>query len=116
MDLIEVRAYCLSLAGTTEDMPFDDNTIVFRVENKIYALLNLKSERQFLNLKCDPEKAIELRENYSFIVPGYHMNKKHWNTIYIKEAEPESLIKSLINDSRKLIIKALPKELKKRFT
>ena len=115
MDLIEVRAYCISLSGTTEDMPFDDNTIVFRTENKIYALLNLKAEKQFLNLKCDPEKAIELREAHSFIVPGYHMNKKHWNTIYINQAEPNTLIKSLIDHSRDLIIASLPKALKEKY-
>lgn len=76
MNIEAYRDFCLSLKGATEEFPFDNRTLVFKVQNKIFALLDIESFKQ-INLKCDPEKAIELREQFEGIIPGYHMNKKH---------------------------------------
>jgi predicted DNA-binding protein (MmcQ/YjbR family) len=80
MNIEEFREFCLSLKGTTEELPFDDNTLVFKVMGKMFALADI-NDFESINLKCDPEKAVELREKYSSVKAGYHMNKKHWNTI-----------------------------------
>ena len=82
MDAEKIRFYCLSKLIVTECFPFDEYSLAFKVGGKMFALLDLESELR-INLKCDPYKAIELREKYSSIIPGYHMNKKHWNTVYI---------------------------------
>src|SRR5690554_7505443 len=74
------RDYCLQKKHVEESLPFDDTTLVFKLNKKIFALLSLKDEVKSCNLKCDPEKAMSLRANYSGIIPGYHMNKTHWNT------------------------------------
>ncbi len=79
MNAEEIREFCLSMAETTESFPFDDTTLVFKVAGKIFALLNLEGELS-INLKCDPELALNLREHYDAVLPGYHMNKKYWNT------------------------------------
>jgi predicted DNA-binding protein (MmcQ/YjbR family) len=89
-------------------MPFGDDTLVFRVMNKIFALTNLEGEIS-INLKCDPAKAIELREEYSAIIPGYHMNKQHWNTLVMNGSLKKELVTSLISHSYELIIESLPK-------
>ena len=102
MNIEEIRMYCLSKIDTEECFPFDEETLVFKVNNKMYALLSLE-DGSSINLKCDPEKAIELREYYPEITPGYHMNKKHWNTVDLKGNLPDSLIKELINHSYTLI-------------
>lgn len=109
MNIEELRDYCLSLKGTTESFPFDEVTLVFKVEGKIYALANLDGDLS-VNLKCDPEKAIELREQYSAISPGYHMNKLHWNTVMMDGTIPEKQIKQWITDSHSLILNSLPKK------
>lgn len=103
MNIEEIRFYCLSKENTEESFPFDDETLVFKVNNKIYAILSLSGDDS-LALKCDPERAIELREYHPEITPGFHMNKKHWNTIDLKGNLPNSLIKSLIDHSYELII------------
>ncbi|MHC1703622.1 MAG: MmcQ/YjbR family DNA-binding protein [Tenuifilaceae bacterium] len=108
MNIEEIREYCLSKKGATECFPFDELTLVFKVGEKMFALSNLDGEPS-INLKCDPEKAIELREEYSSIEPGYHMNKSHWNTVYLNGSVPEKLIKDLINHSYDLIINSLSK-------
>ncbi|MDD3280016.1 MAG: MmcQ/YjbR family DNA-binding protein [Bacteroidales bacterium] len=102
MNIEEVRLYCLSKEKTEESFPFDDETLVFKVNNKMYALLSLSGDAR-LSLKCNPEKAIELREYHPEITPGYHMNKEHWNTVDLKGNLPDSLIKELINHSYTLI-------------
>ena len=81
MNIEDYYNYCLSLKGSEEHMPFDKKTLVFKVKNKIYTLTNIENF-EFINLKCNPEKALELRERYHSVKPGYHMNKKHWNSIY----------------------------------
>lgn len=113
MNIEDLRLYCLSLhASVTEDFPFDEVTLVFRIGGKIFALLPLDASTPSINLKCDPIKAIELRETYSFIKPGYHMNKKHWNTITLSELAQPELIKSLLKHSFDLIHASLPKSIK----
>ncbi len=102
MNIEEVRLYCLSKEKTEESFPFDDETLVFKVNNKMYALLSLSGDAR-LSLKCNPEKALELREYHPEITPGYHLNKQHWNTIDLNGNLPNSLIKKLINHSYTLI-------------
>lgn len=111
MNIEELRNYCLSKKGATESFPFDDVTLVFKVMNKMFALMSLDGNLS-INLKCDPEKAIELREEYSAVLPGYHMNKKHWNTVNIDESLPTNLIHEWIDSSYQLIVASLPKKLK----
>ncbi len=102
-----VREYCLTLKGVAESFPFDDDTLVFKVMGKIFALVSL--EARSLNLKCDPEKAIALRESYDDVTPGYHMNKKYWNTIQLTGHVPEKLIREWITDSYRLVVAGLPR-------
>ncbi|NVO08365.1 MAG: MmcQ/YjbR family DNA-binding protein [Bacteroidales bacterium] len=108
MNIEELREYCISKKGVTEGFPFDEVTLVFKVGGKMFALTNLDGEPS-VNLKCDPEKAIELREQYSAIIPGYHMSKLHWNTVYMDRSLPENLIKELIDLSYQLVLASLPK-------
>ena len=111
MNIEEVREYCLNKKGVTESFPFDDVTLVFKVMNKMFALLALDGDLS-INLKCQPEKAIELRERYDFVKPGYHMNKKHWNTVEIYRCTDNKLIREWIDDSYDLVVKSLPKKLR----
>lgn len=115
MNIETLRDYCLSKKGTTESFPFGEDTLVFKVMNKMYALTNLDGDLS-VNLKCDPEIAIGLREEYSFVVPGYHMNKQHWNTIYIDDTIADLLIKAWIDQSYNLIVKSLPKKVQHELT
>lgn len=114
MNVEEVRLYCLKKIGVTESFPFNDTTLVFKVLDKMFALVNL-GDNQSLNLKCDPEKAIALREHYDEVLPGYHMNKKLWNTIILDGNIPDNLIKEWINDSYCLVIEKLPEKLKQKL-
>lgn len=113
MNIEEVREYCLSFEGAEESFPFGDDTLVFKAGGKIFALIPLNKSELSVNLKCEPELAIELREKYSFVRPGYHMNKKHWNTIYNIELIPEKELKEWIKHSYAEVIKKLPKNTKK---
>ena len=101
--------FCLSLPYTTEAFPFDQNTLVFKVGGKIFALLDLDNFDS-VNLKCDPEEALELRESYTAISGGYHMNKKHWNTIQINLDVDDKLLLQLTEKSYKLVFNSLPKK------
>ena len=107
MNIEEVRSYCLSFKGAIESFPFDDTTLVVKVGGKIFVLFNLEGERS-INLKCDPDRAIELRESYPAVVPGYHMNKKHWNTVYLDGSLHDDLICKMIGDSYQLVLQSLP--------
>lgn len=109
MNIEILRQYCLSKKGSSEDTPFDEVTLCFRVAGKIFAILPLDSLPQTINLKCDPEWAIELREAYTDIQQGFHMNKKHWNTIYIEGSLPPSLILKMIDHSYDCVVKSLKK-------
>lgn len=109
MNVEEFRNYCVGKKGVTEDFPFDENVLVFKVVNKLFALSNIEDYKS-INLKCDPQKAEQLREQYSEIKPGYHMNKKHWNSVYINGTLPESLVKELIDHSYDLVVGKLTKK------
>jgi len=105
MNIEEIRAYALSLGDVTEGFPFENDTLVFKVRNKIFLLASLASEVLQFNVKCDPEYAAELREQYSSILPGYHMNKKHWNTILVDGSLTAAQLKGFIKDSYRLVAK-----------
>jgi predicted DNA-binding protein (MmcQ/YjbR family) len=116
MNIEEYRNYCLSKKGVTEEFPFDENALVFKVMGKMFALSSLKSWEEgnsSLNLKCDPDWAMELRGQYESINPGFHMNKKHWNTIHINNGElPDNFIRELIDHSYILVVNSLTRKLK----
>ncbi len=114
MDIEKFRNYCLEKKGVTEGFPFGDDTLVMKVGEKIFALANL-SGKLSLNLKAEPGKAIELREKYQAVVPGYHMNKKHWNTVYIDTSIPDKIIESWIDDSYNLVYFKLPKRVRAKI-
>ena len=111
MNIEELREYCLSKSGVTESFPFDEVTLVFKVMGKMFALTNLTGELS-INLKCDPEKAISLREEFPAIIPGYHMSKIHWNTVMIDGSLKDDFVRNLIDDSYNLIVEKLPKKVK----
>ena len=114
MNIEQIREYCIKKKGVTEEFPFDEETLVFKVVGKIFLLASLESIPLQINLKCDPEKAIELREEFESIQPGYHMNKKHWNTIILDGTVPAKKILEWIDDSYNLVVSGLKKaELKK---
>jgi len=97
-----LREYCMAKKGVTESFPFGDDTLVFKAGSKIFALVNLDGELS-INLKCDPAFAIELRERYSSVTPGYHMNKKHWNTVFLDGSISDKEVFSWIDHSYNLI-------------
>jgi predicted DNA-binding protein (MmcQ/YjbR family) len=99
----EIRIFALSKPGVEEGLPFGDEVLVFKVNGKIFLLLSLTSQPLQFNAKCDPERAIELREQYGCIIPGYHMNKKHWNTIIIDNTLTKKQLKELIDHSYELV-------------
>jgi len=111
MDIEYYRDYCLAKKGVTEEFPFDQNTLVFKVMGKMFALCDVDLFAS-VNLKCDPEKAAELREKYDGIIPGYHMSKKHWNTVMMDGTVPDNLTKELIDHSYDLVVSGLTKKLK----
>jgi predicted DNA-binding protein (MmcQ/YjbR family) len=114
MNIEEFRDYCVAKNGVTESFPFDDVTLVFKVI-KMFALTNIEGEFR-VNLKCDPERAIALREEYpDYIMPGFHMHKKYWNTIIVEGSIPEKLIYELIDHSYDLIVDSLNKKQKQEL-
>lgn len=114
MNLEELRTYCLSLPYVTEDMPFGEDFLVFRIANRIFALINLNRVPMSVSLKCEPERAVELREQYpDKIVAGYHLNKKHWNTVLL-ESLPEVLIKEMVQHSYDQVLAKYQRRKEKR--
>ena len=109
MSIEEVREYCINKQKVTEGFPFDNETLVFKVLGKMFCLSNLTYPVS-INLKCNPERAIELREEFDEIKPGFHMNKKHWNTIELEGNLTESFIKRMIDDSYNLVVSKLSKK------
>ena len=103
MHLDELREYCINKKGVEEGFPFGGDTLVFKVMGKIFLLSGIDSQPVQFNAKCDPEKAIELRENYPCVLPGYHMNKKLWNTVLLDGSVPGTLVRELIDHSYELI-------------
>lgn len=119
MNLETYYEYCLSKIGVTEDFPFDEDTLVFKVGAKMFALSSLsqwEKGQPSVNLKCDPDKAAELRAEYSAIQPGYHMSKIHWNTINVNQKVSDKMIKELIDHSYELIFKSLSKKIQTDIT
>ena len=110
MNAENFRAHCLSKAGATEGTPFGPDNIVFKVYGKMFALLALDEVPTAVNLKCDPDLALELRDRYEQVQPGYHMNKKHWNTVVLDGAIPDPEVRRMIDHSYDLVAQALPKK------
>jgi predicted DNA-binding protein (MmcQ/YjbR family) len=111
MDAEQIREYCLAKKAVTEEFPFDEVTLVFKVMGRIFALLSLDGDLS-LNLKCEPSYALELREKYPAIQPGYHMNKKHWNTLYIDGSMSWGHIRQLIDHSYDMVVAGMSKRLR----
>jgi predicted DNA-binding protein (MmcQ/YjbR family) len=109
MDIESLREYCLIKKGVTESFPFDENTLVFKVSGKMFLLTDLVDELS-INVKCEPEKALELRAHYPCVIPGYHMNKQHWNTVKIDGSVTDNLLMEWIDMSYQLIVDSLPKK------
>ena len=114
MNIEELREYCLQKPGTTEGLPFGEDTLVFKVGDKIFLLTSLVTGNRF-NAKCDPERAIELREQFDEIVPGFHMNKKHWNTVHMDGRLTRKQLNELIDHSYELVLSSLPKKLQEEI-
>jgi len=109
MDLERFREYCLKKRGATEDTPFGEDVLVFKVAGKMFALAALDEIPATANLKCDPDLALDLRDRYEQVQPGYHMNKKHWNTVEIDSGIAEAELRRMIDHSYELVVKSLPK-------
>jgi predicted DNA-binding protein (MmcQ/YjbR family) len=109
MNIESFREYCLKKPEATEGTPFGPDNIVFKVEGKMFALAALDEVPPRVNLKCDPDRALELRDRYEQVQPGYHMNKKHWNTIELGGSIPEAEMKKMIDHSYDLVVESLPK-------
>ena len=112
MDIERFRDFCLALPHTEESLPFDENALVFKVMGKIFAITNIE-KWDMVVVKCDPHQAIELRETYDFVKPGYHTNKKHWNSIMIDDALSDSLLEKWVLDSYNLVVASLPAKTRK---
>ena len=111
MHLDELRAYCLAKPATEETLPFGPDTLVFKAGGKMFALTGLDEADLRVNLKCDPDRAVELRDRHPEIRPGWHMNKKHWNTVYLEEGDlSDELVRELIDHSYALVIGSLTKK------
>lgn len=109
MNIENYRAYCMAKKGVTEEFPFGENTLVYKVMGKLFALTDVELFES-VNLKVDPEKGVQLREEYPSVLPGYHMNKKHWITVLIDGSIPDKLLKQWIDDSYQLVVSGLTKK------
>jgi len=114
VNIEEIRDYCLAKPGVTEDMPFGEDTLVFRVGEKLFLLTSLSQADRF-NVKCDPERAIELREQHTEVQPGYHMNKRHWNTVHTNGNLTRKQICDMIDHSYELVMKSLPRNIREQI-
>lgn len=108
MDIEIIREYCLAKPGVTESFPFGEDTLVFKVMDKMFLLISLNQPDTF-NVKCDPEKAVLLREEFEEVQPGYHMNKTHWNTVSVRGRLKDKQLSEMIDHSYDLVVKSLPK-------
>lgn len=118
MNLENYYEFCLSKKGVTEHFPFDEDTLVFKIGGKVFALSSLQKWEKGMpgvNLKCDPDRAEELRASYDDIKPGFHMNKKHWNTVTINQDVPDKVVIELITHSYDLVFNSLPKKLQQEI-
>ena len=110
MDIESLRDYCITKGEVSEGFPFGETTLVFKVKGKMFLLASLDAPVLQFNVKCDPEKAVEWREQYEAVQPGYHMNKKMWNTVVVDGSIPGKVLKGMIDDSYVLVVKSLPKK------
>lgn len=115
MNIEEVREFCLSLKNVTECLPFDDENLVFKVENKMFALLPLMPAEPSVALKCDPEQAEILRDKYRAVEPAFHFNKKYWNSVFLEKDMPDQEIKYWIHHSYREVIAKLPKRIRELY-
>jgi predicted DNA-binding protein (MmcQ/YjbR family) len=115
MNVEELRAYCLNKKEVTESTPFDDVTLVFKVMNKLFALIPLDNDLLSISLKCDPEKAIQLREQYPQVTPAWHFNKKHWNSVLVDGTVEVDKIMEWVDHSYDLVVSGLTKKLKEEL-
>lgn len=115
MNIESLQVYCLSKSGVTEEFPFGEQTLVYKVMGKIFALTSLDSTPLTINLKCEPEKAVQLREEYECVLPGFHMNKKHWNTVVADGSVKDLILKAWIDHSYDLVVQSLPRKLKEQM-
>lgn len=111
MNAESFRELCISFPGVEETFPFDETTLVFKVGGKMFALIGLELADR-ANLKCNPERALELRATYSGVKPGYHMSKVHWNTVHFFEDVPEPILRELVAHSYELVVASLPKKVR----
>lgn len=111
----ELRAFCLSFNDVVEDFPFGPEISVFKVAGKLFALSSLDGAPLTVNLKCDPDMAVQLRAAHPEIVPGWHMNKRHWNTVTVDAKLPDAMVRELIEDSYDLVVAGLPKAVRLRL-
>ncbi len=115
MNVEEIREYCITKKAVTESFPFGENTLVFKVAGKVFLLLAINDNPIQFNVKCEPEKAIELREKYVCVIPGYHMNKAHWNTIICDGSVSKKIVFGWMENSYNLIVMSLPKKLREEI-
>ncbi|GHV12550.1 hypothetical protein FACS1894162_8600 [Bacteroidia bacterium] len=115
MNVEQLHEFCISLKGATESFPFDDVSLVMKVENKMFALIPLDRPELQISVKCDPEKAIELREHYHAVEPAWHFNKKYWNTIYPNRDMNDETVKQWIRHSIDEVMKKLPKQVRDEY-
>jgi predicted DNA-binding protein (MmcQ/YjbR family) len=115
MDATDLRGCCLGHAGAIEDFPFGPEHSVFKVEGKMFALSALDRTPLEVSVKCEPELAVDLRNSYPAIRPGYHLNKRHWNTITLDGSLPDELVRDLVEDSYDLVVSALPKRVREQL-
>ncbi|MTB50167.1 MmcQ/YjbR family DNA-binding protein [Lewinella sp. W8] len=116
MTLDDLREYCLAKPATEETLPFGPDTLVFKVAGKMFAITGLDEADLRVNLKCDPERSVQLRERHEEIVPGWHMNKHHWNTVYIENGDlSDAFVQELIDHSYDLIVASLTKKKRAEF-
>jgi len=115
MNIEEITEYCLSKKGVTQEFPFDEETLVLKVMGKMFLLASLEKIPLQINIKCSPEEAVELREKYEAVIPGYHMNKRHWNTVIIDNSIPSKNIINWIDNSYSLVVSGLKKSEKEEL-
>lgn len=116
MHIEELRSFCLNLPGAEESFPFDNSTLVFKVGGKMFLLTGLDQPELSFNVKCNPELALELREKYPAVQPGYHMSKVHWNTVLVDGSLPKALLQEWILASYHLVIASLPKKIRENLS
>lgn len=116
MNIESFQAYCLAKASVTEEFPFGEETMVYKVMGKIFALTSLDTTPFSINLKCDPELALQLREEHDCVRPGYHMNKKHWNTVMVDGSVKDVQLREWIDHSYDLVVRSLPRKLQEQLS